>query len=63
MKNKSLIKKIFIVLMLIITSASLDLKNAKVVLDKILSLDSIVIRISHKIDEESLNRFSKVIEI
>ena len=44
-------------------TAALDEKNSKEVLEKLLSLDQTVIIISHKIDEEMLNKFDEIIEI
>lgn len=44
-------------------TASLDDKNPKEVLEKLLSLYQTVIIISHKIDEEMLNKFDEIIEI
>lgn len=44
-------------------TAALDGKNSKEVLEKLLSLDQTVIIITHKIDEEILNKFDEIIEI
>lgn len=44
-------------------TVALDDKNPKEVLEKLLSLYQIVIIISHKIDEEMLNKFDEIIEI
>ncbi|WP_081449345.1 ABC transporter ATP-binding protein [Anaerococcus hydrogenalis] len=44
-------------------TAALDEKNSKEVLEKLLSLDQTVIIITHKIDEEMLNKFDKIIDI
>ena len=44
-------------------TAALDGKNSKEVLEKLLSLDQTVIIITHKIDEEILNKFDKIIDI
>lgn len=43
--------------------ASLDDKNAKIIFDRLLSLDVTVIIISHKIYKECMSSFDEVIEI
>lgn len=43
-------------------TASLDEKNSKEVLEKLLSLDGTIIIISHKIDQETLKKFDEIID-